>query len=239
MLAALVFTLVPQRSREQKKHGKKTHILDGLKAVAKNLQTWACALIGFGMAATMLGFGGLWGVPWLSTVKGYSTVQAAGISSMIFVGWACFSPFLGWLSDRWQRRNLILQVGAVISLLSLISIIHLTPHNTAGLMALIFLCGAGGSAMTVCFSSVKELNSLNYSSTSLGLMNMCIVGSGAVMQPLIGWLLDLNWDNTLIDGARIYSGGAYGSAFSSLIVVNLAALIASFTLRETYCRQIG
>ena len=239
VLAILVFTLVPQRSREQKKLGSKTHILDGLKAVAKNFQTWICAIIGFGMAATMLGFGGLWGVPWLSTVKGYSTVQAAGISSMIFVGWACLSPFLGWLSDRLQRRNLILQIGAVVSLLSLISIVHFTPDSTAALMALIFLCGAGGSAMTVCFSSVKELNSLNYSSTSLGLMNMCIVGSGAVMQPLIGWLLDLNWDNTLIDGARIYSGDAYITALSSLIVVNLAALIASFMLRETNCRQIG
>lgn len=239
VLAVLVFTLVPQRSREQKQTGAKPHILGGLKAVAKNFQTWICAIIGFGMAATMLGFGGLWGVPWLSTVKGYSTIQAAGITSMVFVGWACLSPFLGWLSDRLQRRNLILQAGAVISLLSLISIIHFTPQSTATLMALIFVCGAGGSAMTVCFSSVKELNSLNYSSTSLGLMNMCIVGSGAVMQPLIGWLLDLNWDNTLIDGARIYSDNAYVTALSSLIVVNLAALIASFMLRETHCRQIG
>ena len=93
--------------------------------------------------------------------------------------------------------------------------------------------------MTVCFSSVKELNQLNYSSTSLGLMNMCIVGSGAVMQPLIGWLLDLNWDNTLVDGARIYSNDAYVTAFTSLIVVNAIALVASFILHETRCRQIG
>ncbi|MCP4430932.1 MAG: MFS transporter [Gammaproteobacteria bacterium] len=238
MLAVLVFTLVPQRSREQKQAGAKSKILDGLKEIAHNFQTWVCAIIGFGMAATMLGFGGLWGVPWLSTVKGYSTVQAAGITSMLFVGWACLSPLLGWLSDRIQRRNLILQTGAVISLLSLITIIHFTPHSTVVLMAMIFLCGAGGSAMTVCFSSVKELNSLNYSSTSLGLMNMCIVGSGAVMQPLIGWLLDLNWDDSLVDGARIYSSDAYVTALSSLIVVNTAALLASFILRETHCRQI-
>ncbi len=239
VLAVLVFTLVPPRSREQKQAGTRSSVLDGLKDVLINFQTWVCAIIGFGMAATMLGFGGLWGVPWLSTVMGYSTIQAAGVTSMIFVGWACLSPLLGWLSDRMQRRNLILQTGAVISLLSLIIVVHFTPDSTAVLMTMMFLCGAGGSAMTVCFSSVKELNSLNYSSTSLGLMNMCIVGSGAVMQPLIGWLLDLSWDNSLVDGARIYSAGAYVTALSSLIAVNSAALLASFVLRETRCRQIG
>ncbi len=239
VLAVMVFTLVPQRSREQKQAGSKSSILKGLKDVTTNFQTWVCAVIGFGMAASMLGFGGLWGVPWLNSVKGYSTVEAAGITSMIFVGWAVFSPLIGWASDRLQRRNLILQIGAVIALLSIITVVHFTPDSTVMLMLMIFFSGAGGSAMTVCFSSVKELNSLNYSSTSLGLMNMCIVGSGAVMQPLIGWLLDLNWNNTLIDGARIYTAEAYVYALSSLIVVNAAALIASFMLRETHCRQIG
>ena len=86
VLAVLVFTLVPQRSREQKQTGAKASILKGLKDVTTNFQTWVCAVIGFGMAASMLGFGGLWGVPWLSSVKGYSTVEAAGITSMIFVG---------------------------------------------------------------------------------------------------------------------------------------------------------
>ena len=239
VLAVLVFTLVPARSSEQKKNDNQAGILKGLKNVATNFQTWVCALVGFGMAASMLAFGGLWGVPWLSSVRGYSTVEAAGITSMIFVGWASFSPLLGWASDRMQRRNSIVQVGAVISLLALITVIHYTPQSTYMLMVMIFIAGAGGSAMTVCFSSVKELNSLNYSSTSLGLMNMCIVGSGAVMQPLIGWLLDLNWDDTLVDGARIYSASAYVYALSSLIIVNATALAASFVLTETRCRQMG
>lgn len=80
-LAVLVFFLVPQRSREQKKTGHRPAILDGLKQVSGNFQTWICALIGFGMAATMLGFGGLWGVPWLSPPNswpppGLSTLQS-------------------------------------------------------------------------------------------------------------------------------------------------------------------
>ena len=239
VLAILLFKLVPMRSSEQKQRAPNVSVLQGLKAVTTNLQTWICSLIGFGMAATMLAFGGLWGVPWLNSVHGYTTTEAAGITSMIFVGWAIFSPLAGWASDRMGRRNLILRTGSLIALLATACLIYFTPQSTLLLMALIFVIGAGGSAMTVCFGSVKELNDINYSSTSLGLMNMCIVGAGAVMQPLIGWLLDSNWDGTMQAGARIYSSSDYSTAFFSLLVANLAALIGALLLRETYCEQIS
>ncbi|HEY5740842.1 MAG TPA: MFS transporter [Gammaproteobacteria bacterium] len=239
VIGITLLLLVPKRSREQKTHGPQPGIFDGLRAVTANPQTWICSLIGFGMASSMLAFGGLWGVPWLSSVHGYAKTEAAGITSMIFVGWAIFSPLAGWASDRMGRRNPILLGGASITLAALALLVYATPQSTALLMLLIFVIGAGGSSMTVCFGSVRELNDINYSSTSLGLMNMCIVGSGAVMQPLIGWLLDSNWDGQLVDGARVYGAAAYSSAFVSLLVTNAAALAAGLLLRETHCRQHG
>jgi MFS family permease len=239
LLALLLFFLVPHRSSDQRNREVRGGILDGLNSVASNSQTWLCALIGFGMAATMLGFGALWGVPWLNSVHGYSTVEAAGITSMLFAGWAIFSPLVGWLSDRIGRRNPIMSLGAIISLASFVVVVFYTPSSTALLMLMIFLTGMGGSSMTACFSSVRELNNLESSSTALGLMNMCIVGSGAVMQPLIGWLLDMNWTGTIIDGARIYSASAYTIALSSLLVVNAIAFIGTLVLHETRCKQIG
>ncbi|MCP4187354.1 MAG: MFS transporter [Gammaproteobacteria bacterium] len=237
VLAFFVFFFVPHRSDDQKHVDVSAGVMTGLKSVTSHLQTWVCAAIGFGMAATMLGLGGLWGIPWLSSVHGFSTVEAAGINSMVFVGWASCSPLIGWISDRTGKRNIMLRIGAIVALSSLSWLVYFTPQSTNQLMLSIFLIGAGGSAMTVCFSSVKELNQLTYSSTALGLMNMCIVGSGAVLQPLIGWLLDVKWDGTLLDGARIYSADAYTFAFSSLLLVNAMALVASFFLRETNCRQ--
>jgi MFS family permease len=238
LLAVSMFRLIPMRSSEQKQSAHGVGITQGLRAVTTNPQTWICSLIGFGMAATMLAFGGLWGVPWLSSVHGYSTTEAAGITSMIFVGWAIFSPLAGWASDRVGRRNLILRLGSLIALLASASLFYITPGSTVLLMALIFVIGAGGSSMTVCFGSVKELNDINYASTSLGLMNMCIVGAGAVMQPLIGWLLDKNWDGTMQAGARIYNADNYSTAFFSLLVVNSAALAGAMLLRETHCHQL-
>jgi len=239
VLALLLFFLVPLRSSEQKQHRPGPGILKGLHAVTTNPQTWICSMIGFGMAATMLAFGGLWGVPWLNSVHGYTTTEAAAVTSMIFVGWAIFSPLAGWASDRMGRRNIILLAGSMVALIALALLVYYTPSKTSLLMILIFLIGAGGSAMTVCFGSVKELNDANYSSTSLGLMNMCIVGSGAVMQPLVGWLLDLNWTGEMLDGARVYAASNYSLAFTSLLVLNFGAFVAALFLRETHCRQLG
>jgi MFS family permease len=238
MISILLFLLIPHRTVEQKSLEVRVGILDGLKSVASNYQSWLCALIGFGSTGIMLGFGGLWGVPWLNSVHGYSTVEAAGIVSMLFAGWAIFSPIVGWLSDRVGRRNPIMTLGTVISITSYVVVLFYTPQSTTLLMLMIFLIGVGGCSVTACFSSVKELNNLDYSSTALGLMNMCVVGSGAVMQPLVGWLLDMNWSGTIVDGARVYSASAYTTALSSLLVVNVGALIGTLLLRETRCKQV-
>ncbi|MEM7564219.1 MAG: MFS transporter [Pseudomonadota bacterium] len=238
LLAVLVFVMVPMRSSAQKSKRSSTGVMQGLRSVSTNLQTWICAVIGFGMAAMMLGFGGLWGVPWLASGHGYTTTEAAAVVSMIFFGWAVFSPVSGWLSDRIGKRNPIVIWGALLSLLSFAMVVYWTPENTALLMILIFLTGIGGSAMTITFGSVKELNDPDFSSTALGLMNMCVVGAGAVMQPLIGWMLDMRWDGTVMDGARVYSLENYTFAFSSLLVANLVALVAVVLLRETHCRPV-
>ncbi len=238
LLAVAIYYLVPMRSQAQRAVGGRSSALAGLRAVAVNRQTWICALIGFGMAASMLGFGGLWGVPWLQTVHGYTPTRAAATTSMIFVGWALFSPFTGWISDRVGRRNPVLLAGALVALAALAWLLYRPPPAPLAMMALIFTLGAGGSAMTVCFGSVRELNHPGYGSTAVGLMNMCVVGSGAVMQPLIGWLLDLRWGGALLDGARIYSPSAYDFAFHSLLIMLALALIAGLCLRETRCRPL-
>lgn len=239
LLSILLFFLVPRRPHTTVKIKTRSNVLDGVRLVACHRQTWLCALIGFGLASIMLGFGGLWAVPWLSTVHGYSTAQAAAITSVLFMGWAVFSPLMGWMSDWMGRRNPLMLCGSIICLTAFSAIIFITPTNTPILIILIFITGIGGSTMTIGFSSVKEHNSLNCSSTSLSLMNMFVVGSGAVMQPLIGWLLDLNWDGTIVNGVRIYSDSTYTIALSSLLVSTAGALIGSLLLRETRCEQVG
>ncbi len=236
ILSILIYFGVPKRTRNQRQVVS-YNIQEAFKSVAWNRQTWLCAMIGFGMCATMLSFSGLWAVPWLTSVHGYTPTKASAMASTLFLGWAVVAPIVGWMSDQIGRRNILPQIGAALSILIFYVIVYQTPDSEFFLILLIFLCGAFGSSVTVCFTVVREHNDASYVSTALGLMNMFVVGSGAVMQPTIGWLLDINWKGLMLDGARIYDAQAYEIGFSSLLVVMTLALISTFILKETYCRS--
>ncbi len=236
LLGVLLFLIVPNRPRSQAAPTSGRHPLAGLRDVAANPQSWLCAMIGFGPTGTLLAFSGLWAVPWLSTVRGFPVSEAAGIASTVFLGWAVGAPLLGWVSDHIGRRKPVILAGLTLSLAALCAIIFAGVTSTPVLITLFFLNGIGSCAMVVCFGAVRELNRQENSATALGLMNMFVVGSGAVLQPLIGWLLDLNWTGDMLDGARLYDATAYAIGFTTLVAANVLGLVCVFGLRETYCR---
>lgn len=237
-LGVLLYLVVPDRPHDHAADVQRPRPLAGVRAVAANPQSWMCAAIGFGLTGTLLAFSSLWAVPWLSTVRGFAVSEAAGIASLVFLGWAAGSPVLGWASDHIGRRKPIIFAGVLLSLATLCVIIFGGVTGAGALSVLFFLNGVGSCAMVICFGAARELNRKENSATALGLTNMFVVGSGAVLQPLIGWLLDLNWGGEMLEGARVYDAGAYAIGFSTLIAANLLALICTFGLRETYCKPL-
>ena len=239
LLAVLIFYVVPRRPQNHEAHDHEPQSLaSGMLSVVTNPQSWACAGIGFGMTAIMLAFSGLWAVPWLNSVHDYPVSRAAWVASLLFFGWALGAPVMGWLSDHTGKRKPVLLIGILCNTL-IFSVVLFGGFSALPVMAfLFFILGISGSMMTVAFGSMREVNSPRHSSTAMGLVNMCVVGSGAVMQPLIGWMLDLNWDGQIVAGARIYGADAYTTAFSVLIGSNLLALVCILLLRETYCRPL-
>jgi len=241
VMAVAMFYIVPRRPHNAAPPVPPTGkpgAFTGVATVAANPQTWACAGIGFGMTATMLAFAGLWAVPWLSDVYAYPVAQAAGVASLLFVGWAVGAPGSGWLSDRIGRRKPVLLAGVFCSAAVFSVTLFAGVSAPAALAVLFFLLGLSGSFMTVGFAAMREVNPLQHSATAMGVFNMFVVGSGAVMQPVIGWLLDLNWDGATAAGARIYTAAAYAKALSALLATHALALACVLLLRETRCRQL-
>lgn len=239
VLGVLLYSVIPRRPEKARAAAVRSEARPaGVGAVLANPQSWYCAAVGFGLSAIMLGFVGLWGVPWLSTVRGFTATDAAAVTSTLFLGWAVGAPVWGWLSDFLGRRKPMVLAGVVGNIILFSAIVHGDSSDPAWLSVLCFIGGLSGSSMTVIFSAMRELNAPAVAGAALGLVNMCIVGSGAVTQPLAGWLLDRQWDGALVDGARIYHAAAYDTAFLVFYGANALALVGALLMRETRCRQV-
>ncbi len=237
ILGFLLYLLVPGRPDKNAAQSTiSTSVFHGLKSVIFNLQSWLNAGIGFGMSATMLSFAGLWAVPWLTTTRDLSSAQAGAITSMMFTGWLIGSPVVGWLSDFLGRRKPVLVYGSIVCLLTLIIIVYGGVQSTVTLSVLFLVNGLGACSVVVTFGLVKEWNAPSNHATAMGMNNMCIVGSGAVLQPMIGWFLDVRWQGNTEAGARSYSVATYEFAFTLLIASVLMALVCAIFVKESYCQ---
>ena len=212
-----------------------THLsfTQSLLLVIRNRQSWYCALFGFGMAAPMLAFAGLWGIPWAQVAYDLAPVNAAATVSWLFIGWAMFAPVAGWLSEFTQRRKPVLIGGAIVSLTSLSLLIYVPGWSTASLLGLLFICGCAGSTMIVLFSSVKELNDQRSNAAAMGFANMFVVGSGGILQFLLGWMLDLSAGNFNQAAVLRFSVDNYQQSFTLLIASSFMALVTAVLIRET------
>ena len=203
-----------------------------LKVAASNPQTWWLALVGMSLTGPVLAFAGLWGVPWFAAVRDVPRSEAAPLLSLVFVGWLLGAPLMGWLSDRLARRVPLLVVGTLVSGATIASILYLPELDLTLVAVLLFVSGVGGAVMILTFAAGRDHNPEYARGAALGIINTCVVASGALLQPLIGALLDWQWDGQMQDGVRIYSAAAYQIALLCVPLGALAGFVLTFFVKE-------
>jgi len=208
-------------------------VLAGLRDAASDGQLWVAAFAGCMMSTPVLVFPGLWGVPYLRAAYGLSAPTAALVASVMMVGWAIGGPAFGWLSDRTGRRRAPMIAGAAGLLATTLVAFYLPGLPVGAVALLLFFSGVFAGSTVLVFAVIRERRNAGQIGAAFGLVNTVIMGSGAVFQPLIGFLLDLNWDGAMAGGARVYSRAAYDIAFVTLPAVAIAGLLAMLLMRET------
>lgn len=221
--------------KTQKQTGKK--VLLGLLQIIKNTQTWIAALYAGLMFVPTLAFGGLWGIPFLVEAHGFDRNTAGLCISLIYIGWVIGSPFWGLVSDTLRRRNPPMWIASIGTLLICVLVIYLNHLPIQILGVLLFALGFFSSGFILAFAVVQESNAPQNAGTAIGFTNALNTVFGAVAQPIIGKILDLN--TTLApqaNGERIFSLGEYQQALTALPIALGLALILLFFLKETFCK---
>ncbi len=207
-----------------------------LKSVVSRNDTWLLFFAGGLSASPVLVFAGLWGVPYLMQVYGLERAQAATITSTMLIAWAIGGPTLGALSDRIGRRKLPYLVGTILST-SLWAVFLFVELPYVLLYPLLAAIGFSSGALIIGFAFAREANHPGASGAVGGVVNMSVLGVAAIMQPLLGKILDAHWDGALVNGARIYGAQAYGSAFVWFLACSLVSVFMVLFTRESFCRM--
>jgi MFS family permease len=201
-----------------------------IKLVLLNRNYW------FGGIYTSL-LGGLWGMRYLVQVHGLTEVQASYATGMLFVGVIVGSPAFGWFSDHIGRRCMPMIVGAVFSLIVILLLMYIPNLSLTELMALFFLVGFVTSSQVLSYPTIAELNPIALTSTAVSVASLTIMGSGMIFDPLFGWLLERNWDKTIVAHEPVYSVQNFNDAMMIMPVAFIIGIIIACLIRETYCES--
>lgn len=209
-----------------------------LKSVIFRKDTWLLFFAAGLSAAPVLVFAGLWGVPYLTQVHGLERTHAATITSTMLIAWAIGGPVLGAFSDRIGRRKLP-YLGGTLCAAFFWGIFLFVDLPYVFFYPVLALIGFMSGALIIGFAFAREVNHPGASGAVGGVVNMSVLGIAAIMQPVLGTILDHNWHGDLEAGARIYNSGAYSQAFIWLFISTALSVVMVALTRESFCRIQG
>lgn len=216
---------------------QKVSILHSLKVILSNRQTWINAFYaGFLFGPTAV-IGEAIGPAYLQFGHGLNAHTAAFATGLIFIGWGISGPISGWLSDRLGRRKPVMIASALFGIV-LSSLFVFYPHLTQRSTYLIFfLFGLTNTGVAIAYAVSTELHDRQVIGTSIAFTNMASIFVGALLQPLVGYLVDL------AAGLRAYHVESlllsdFQAGLKILPLCSLIALILALCVKETYCKPL-
>ena len=202
-----------------------------IKMILSRPDFWMVTVSYFFYGGPGLTFQGLWAVPYLVDVHGYSRMQAGGLLMLLPLGTIVGAPLFGFLADRlpFGRKPVLLSSLAIsIGCWALILLAGGKPPAIT-IAPLFFIIGAsGGGALSLYMTMTKELFPLWLTGTAMGLMNPAAFLSTALFQPFSGYLMDLVGRNGLV-----YSVEAYRHVFVAILFSMIMAFIAIMPLSKS------
>lgn len=225
---------------EQQMTYYRTHgFVQGLKIVIFKAQNWNCGLFASLLNLPILVFGALWGFMYVMQIFNLPRLQASTSCAMLFLGMLLGGPLFGWISDRLLVRKTPMFAGLALCFAA-ITILLLTPSlGFFGVSLLMFLIGIGSSAQILAYPTVTDSNPPALVGSALGLTSTLVMAGGAIIQPLVGWLIEYGWDGLIEAGMPVFSYANYNFAFWSMPLVIIVAAGLVLLIKETNCKSIA
>lgn len=199
IITLLCYIVIPNtKSRNYSLKSFYTH----LQQIVTSKLAWQNGFfIGFSIIVVTV-FGGMWAIPFVQVKLDCSLGLAGGIGSMFFLGAAISCPLFGHLATHLNQRKTLILISCFTTAFLLFILIFVPMQSP--LVVAILLCAIGTScgAYMLAFSIANEIAPANAQSTCAGFTNTIAMVTAPILQPLIGYIMDLckkGADHALID----------------------------------------
>jgi len=238
VLAALLYRYVQDRPSgepgldNQRKNA--TSMGKSLQIILLNKQTWYNALYAgliFGPTAVL---GEAIGPAYLQFGRGLDAHTAAFATGLVFIGWGIGGPLTGWLSDKMGRRKPLMVFSATCGVVLSSLLVFIPDMGVKTAYSLFFLFGLTNTGVCIAYAVATELHERSVIGTAIAFTNMGSIFIGALLQPLVGYFVDL------VAGARAFNVeklllSDFQNGLQILPICSLIALFLVFRIKETYC----
>lgn len=165
---------------------------EALKMSVTNWNFRWLAVYAFAVYGPMMGFQGLWAVPYMMDILGFTKQVAANVVSWWAVGMIVGCPLSGFISDRiMQSRKKVVIIGAIVYTLGWLYIAMSPGGWTVTTMsAFCFFMGAFGGVYITNYAHISERLPRKVVGTAIGVFNLFYFVGGAFYQQYMGRLLD-------------------------------------------------
>ncbi|ABQ56665.1 TPA: MFS transporter [Legionella pneumophila subsp. pneumophila] len=239
-LSGLLYQFVqdkPGEHRNEIRSVNRISILDSLKIILSNKQTWLNAMYaGFLFGPTAV-IGEAIGPAYLQFGRGLGAHAAAFATGLIFIGWGISGPLSGWISDKMGRRKPLMIISAVCGVILSSLFVFIPEMSQTMAYILFFVFGLTNTGVAISYAVSTEIHDRSVVGTSIAFTNMTSIFVGALFQPLVGRIIDM------VSGPRAYNVETlllsdFQAGLKLLPLCSLVALILAFTVKETYCKPI-
>ncbi|NBX84950.1 MAG: MFS transporter [Gammaproteobacteria bacterium] len=237
LIGAILTLVIFASARDNKEYMQqhKTSLKPFFKEVFQILSSfkvWMVGLIGACLYTSLSVFGELWGQTYLEQAHQLTKTQSAHTMSMLFIGWAIGAPLSGYLSDKFANRVMPLFLGAIGGLISIYTVLYVEHLSYTILNMMILFYGIFTSTEIIVFVMGKEISKTRISGTVFAVINMIVTLLGAVLQPTVGWILDLFGHRCLTEGHYVYQIADYQKALSVLPLSMVLVILLCFIFKE-------
>jgi len=240
VLTLVIYLIVRNNKDYMQQH--KTSLRSFLREVLQvccSYKVWMVGVIGACLYTSLSVFGELWGQTYLQQAHHLSKVQSAHSMSVLFIGWAIGAPLTGYISDKFSNRIIPLLIGATGGLITIYSVLYLQHMPYWLLNTLIFGYGVFCSTEIIVFIMAKEVSGAKISGTVFAVTNMIVTLFGAILQPTVGWILDLSSNRRIIDGHFVYQAVDYQKALAVLPFSLVLVILICFILKPHHKKLVA